>query len=348
MAATEFAAGATLNGDRYRLERRLGAGGMASVWLARDERLGRPVAIKALSDLLADDPDYVRRFQREARVAAGLSHPALVRVFDFGDVPRPYLVMEYLPCGTLAEHLRDHGPIKDPEALARTLLEALAHVHAGRIVHRDVKPGNVLLDRENHPRLTDFGIAQPEDASRLTQTGGVLGTMRYLAPEVLHGAPATPSSDLYSLGVLLRECAGEVPRGRLATLIERLTADDPADRPESAGRGLDLLESRVAEPEPTATTGRIMPSAREVIRDVLPRPRNPLPVRELADGGREYEIRFGKRGGAILLFILLAIGGVILLSTGGDKTAPRTPASKPDAPLSRQLDGLDRDVRRLR
>ena len=118
---SDFADGVTLAEGRYTLERRLGTGGMAAVWLARDERLGRPVAIKALSDTLADDEGYVRRFSREARVAAGLSHPNLVRVFDFGDDPRPYLVMEYVEGGTLAEHLREAERELDCDGLVRRL-----------------------------------------------------------------------------------------------------------------------------------------------------------------------------------------------------------------------------------
>ncbi len=205
---TDFSEGGTLAGGRYTLGRRLGTGGMAAVWLARDERLGRPVAIKALSDTLAGDEGYVRRFSREARVVAGLSHPNLVRVFDFGEDPRPYLVMEYVAGGTLAEHLRD-GRRLDCDGLVRRLLEALQHVHEARIVHRDVKPANVLMGTDGRARLTDFGIAQPEDATQLTQAGGVMGTMRYLAPEVLGGSPATPASDLYALGMLVRDCLGE-------------------------------------------------------------------------------------------------------------------------------------------
>ena len=233
---TEFAEGASLHDGRYTLERRLGAGGMAAVWLARDERLGRRVAIKALSDVLAGDEGYVRRFSREARVAAGLSHPNLVRVFDFGDDPRPYLVMEYVEGGTLAEHLRD-GRELDCDVLVRRLLEALDHVHEARIVHRDVKPANVLMGRDGRARLTDFGIAQPEDATQLTQTGGVMGTMRYLAPEVLGGEPATPASDLYALGMLMRDCI-EPGDDRLNALAGRLTAPEPGDRPQSAAAAL--------------------------------------------------------------------------------------------------------------
>ena len=318
---TEFAEGGSLADGRYTLERRLGTGGMAAVWLARDERLGRRVAIKALSDVLAGDERYVRRFSREARVAAGLSHPNLVRVFDFGDDPRPYLVMEYVDGGTLAEHLRE-GLEVDCEVLVRRLLEALEHVHAARIVHRDVKPANVLMGRDGRARLTDFGIAQPEDATHLTQAGGVMGTMRYLAPEVLGGEPATPVSDLYALGMLLRDCV-EPGEGPLVALADRLTAPEPDDRPQSAASALALLD---AGDPPTELT-RLMP-------------------RERPDGRREYEPRVGGRAIAIGLGVVAVVTVAIVIATGGDGGAP--PALPPrDASLTRQLDGLDRAVRAL-
>ena len=301
---TDLAAGVTLADDRYTLERRLGTGGMAAVWLARDQRLDRRVAIKALSDTLAGDEAYVRRFSREARLAAGLSHPNLVRVFDFGDDPRPYLVMEYVEGGTLAEHLRD-GRELDCEALLRRLLEALLHVHDARIVHRDVKPANVLMGRDGRARLTDFGIALPDDATQLTRTGGVMGTMRYLAPEVLHGEPATPVSDLYALGMLMRDCIGPED-GQLTALAGRLSAPDPRDRPRSAAAALALLED---EP-PT----RVIPVA-------APRPRMV----------------------AVGIGLLAAVIVLLAVTLGGDDEAP--PGLPPrDAPLARQLDGLDRAV----
>ncbi len=267
-AAHKLGPGATL-GDRYRLEERIAAGGMATVWLARDTELDRPVAVKVLSDVLAEDPSYVARFHREARVAAGLSHPNLVRMFDFsGESERPYLVMEYIEGGTLASRIAagQAGDI-DPRRLAEELLGALASIHAVGVVHRDVKPSNVLLDRDGHSRLTDFGIAQPQDATQITRTGEVIGTLKYMAPEIREGKPATARSDLYSCGVLLGECLEASQAPEVAALVERLTAPDPGDRPASAGDALTLLETapietvRMAEPLPTAAT---MPVSREI------------------------------------------------------------------------------------
>ena len=172
-----LAAGTELAGGRYALVEHLGSGGMASVWLATDERLGRQVAVKVMADLLADDERWLARFRREAKAAAALSHPNIVKVFDFGlEAGRPYLVMAHIPGGSLKDRLgADGAAALDAEALAGELLGALARVHAAGIVHRDVKPGNILLDHEGRTHLTDFGIARPQDATAMTQAGMVLG-----------------------------------------------------------------------------------------------------------------------------------------------------------------------------
>src|SRR6516225_11687638 len=151
MAGTELLIGTSLGEDgRYHLRRMLGTGGMSSVWLAEDERLGRRVAVKVLSDSLALDEAYVSRFEREARVAARLSHPNLVNVFDFSATPpRPYLAMEYVPGATLADLLHGRARARwDPESIFRQLMTALAYVHAAGIIHRDIKPSNVLVGRD--------------------------------------------------------------------------------------------------------------------------------------------------------------------------------------------------------
>src|SRR5919106_4817571 len=200
MRSDETPGSGTVLDGRYRLLRRLGSGGMAVVWVARDERLGRDVAVKVLSDVLAGDADYRRRFVREARVAARLNHPGLVGIHDFSaESERPYLVME-LVCGdTLADRIAaERAGELDLVALARELLGALAHIHAAGVVHRDVKPANVLIGTDGRARLTDFGIARPTDATALTQTGQVIGTLRYMSPEVQRGERATARSDLYS------------------------------------------------------------------------------------------------------------------------------------------------------
>jgi eukaryotic-like serine/threonine-protein kinase len=243
-----IARGERLKG-RYRLERTLGRGGMAAVWLGQDDVLDRPVAVKVLSDTIASDPSFVDRFRREARVAAGLSHPNLVRVFDFSDEgERPYLVMQFVPGENLATRL-DRGERVDCDQLARELLDALAHIHEVGILHRDIKPGNIILEPSGTAKLIDFGIALPPDATALTSTGLVLGTERYAAPEVMAGHPATERSDLYSCGLVLRACELHGSR-RLRALIAAMTSKEPRNRPPSAAQALSRLERPAVALEP--------------------------------------------------------------------------------------------------
>jgi serine/threonine protein kinase len=248
------APGVTL-GDRYRLEGRIASGGMATVWLARDTELERDVAVKVLSEVLAEKPDYVARFRREARVAARLANPSLVGMLDYSDeTERPYIVMEYVAGGTLAQRIAAGDADRiDAQRLARQLLSALGAIHAADVVHRDVKPSNILLDHAGNAHLTDFGIAQPEDATQITATGEVIGTLKYMAPEVLAGEPASERSDLYALGVVLGEALGEAPMPQLEALIDRLTATDPHERPASAAQAMTLLDTY----EDRATTATV-------------------------------------------------------------------------------------------
>lgn len=263
------AAGVRLRSGRYELVRRLGAGGAATVWLAEDTVLERQVAIKILAESLVTDTAWLARFRREARLAAGLQHPNLVSIYDFdADTERPYLVMAYLPGGSLDERL-DSGEHPDPEALARDVLAALATIHAAGIVHRDVKPGNVLLTADGRACLTDFGIARPEDATSITQVGQIPGTAHYMAPELWRGEPATERSDLFATGMLLAKLAGPGSPARLTGLVERLQAADPAQRPASADEALDLLGAE----EDVATTRLV---AADEDPPPLPRP-DPVP-----------------------------------------------------------------------
>src|SRR5436305_935009 len=206
--------GTTLNG-RYLLQARIGSGGMSTVYRALDETLERQVAVKLMNREVASDSDQLERFRREARAVAQLSHPNIVGVIDAGeDESRPYIVFEYVEGETLKERIRRLGrlPIAEAVAYAIEIARALGAAHARHIVHRDVKPQNVLLDEEGSAKVTDFGIARTLDEDGLTADGRVLGTTDYVSPEQALGQAVTGQSDLYSLGVALYEMVtGEVP-----------------------------------------------------------------------------------------------------------------------------------------
>jgi len=202
---------------RYRIESRLGSGGMSTVHLAFDERLERYVAVKLLAEHLASDPAFVSRFQREALAAARLIHPNIVQVFDSGlDEHRDqhYIVMEYIDGQSCAEILRDRGWLTTEETLPIVLgaCAGLDYAHRKGVVHRDVKPGNLLLGVDRAVKLADFGIAKATEQSSITQIGSVLGTAAYLAPEQGRGEEAGPPADIYALGVVTYQLlSGRLP-----------------------------------------------------------------------------------------------------------------------------------------
>ncbi len=202
---------------RYRLDSRLGFGGMSTVHLALDLRLERQVAVKLLAEHLAEDPAFVSRFQREAQAAARLVHPNVVQVFDSGRdeaAGHYFIVMEYIEGSSCAEILRDDGWVEVAEALSiiEQACEGLHYAHRHGVVHRDVKPGNLLRAREGEVKLADFGIAKATEQSSITQVGSVLGTAAYLAPEQARGEEAGPSADLYALGVVTYQLiSGRLP-----------------------------------------------------------------------------------------------------------------------------------------
>jgi eukaryotic-like serine/threonine-protein kinase len=201
----------TVAAGRYDVQRELGRGGMAQVYLARDRELDRPVALKVLMAHLGDDDGFRRRFLREARLAGRLSHPNVVRVYDAGESEgRPYIVMEYVPGRSLAECGR-LAPERVAE-LGRQACAGLQHAHDAGLVHRDIKPANLLLREDGVLKITDFGIARAAEMTRQTQAGTILGTAAYLAPEQIAGEDATRSADIYSLGAVLYELlAGRPP-----------------------------------------------------------------------------------------------------------------------------------------
>src|SRR5262249_21409526 len=202
---------------RYELERRLGIGGMSTVRLALDRRLERRVAIKLLAEHLADDPAFVSRFRREALAAARLVHPNVVQVFDFGfdeAAHQHFIVMEYVAGHSCAELLRERGHLDVDEAvnILAQACRGLDYAHRNGVVHRDVKPGNLLRNTDGVVKLADFGIAKAAEQSDITKVGSVLGTAAYLSPEQTRGEPAEPGSDLYALGVVAYQLlAGRLP-----------------------------------------------------------------------------------------------------------------------------------------
>ena len=227
--------GTTTIAGRYRVEGRLGIGGMSTVHLAFDERLERYVALKLLAEHLADDPLFVSRFRREALAAARLVHPNIVQVFDFGfdeGHHQHFIVMEHVPGHSCAELLRDRGHL-DVEQAVEIVAQAcrgLDYAHRNGVVHRDVKPGNLLVSDADVVKLADFGIARATDQSSITQVGSVLGTAAYLAPEQARGEEAGPRADLYSLGVV----AYQLLSGRLpyeATSLSELALKQQRESP---------------------------------------------------------------------------------------------------------------------
>jgi len=286
----------TLFDGRYRIVRKLGTGGMANVYLAEDEVLGRRVAIKILNDRHAGDDQFVERFRREAKNAASLSHPNIVSIYDRGEAEGTYYIaMEYLDGRSLKELIVARGPAPVNVAIdyARQILAALRFAHRHGIVHRDIKPHNVLVDAEGRLKVTDFGIARA-GASQMTEAGSIIGTAQYLSPEQAKGAPVDQTSDLYSVGVVLYELLtgavpftgdtpveiamkhlsstpeppsirrAEVPRD-LDKVVLRALAKDPADRYQSAEE-MDADLARVA------SGAAVSPATEEAATAIISRP----------------------------------------------------------------------------
>src|SRR3954454_11577472 len=238
----------TVIGGRYKLEHPLGRGGMSEVYAAEDLELGRRVALK----LLAPDADS-DRFEREARAVAALAHPNVMQLYDYGeDHERPYMVLEYVPGGTLEERLAEANgkPLPDEEARAISagIAAGLAHAHSRGVIHRDLKPANVLFDEEGRPKLADFGIARmAAGEGTLTEAGTVLGTAAYISPEQASGEPATAASDVYSFGVMLyRMLTGRLPFESADPMELVMMNRDVPPPPISEGRpdAPGLVESR--------------------------------------------------------------------------------------------------------
>ncbi|HEU5472892.1 MAG TPA: protein kinase [Actinophytocola sp.] len=330
---------------RYRLVERLGGGGMGVVWRAYDERLHRKVAVKqlVLPPELAESEtrDAKRRAMREGRIAARLQHPHSIAVFDvIEEDGEPYLIMEYLPSRSLWEVLAERGVLPPDEAakIGTQLAAALTSAHAAGVVHRDVKPGNVLLDPDGTVKITDFGISRAVEDVTLTATGMIAGTPAYLAPEVARGEPATFASDVYSLGATLyaavegrppfgttdnaiallhKVASGQsdppVQAGPLTGLLTRMLDNDPAARPTMAEVGTELAD------EPAAPVPAVAPPAPPTVRMAPEAPR-PEPARPW----RRRPVL------AVAAVVLLAVIGVVLALVSNRDT-PSTGTAAPPA-----------------
>src|SRR5918994_4860035 len=325
--------------DRFVLEHELGSGGMARVYLGRDEVLDRPVAVKVLNPVHGGT-DIGNRFEREVRTAARLAHPNIVQVYDAGEAPFDgrktfYIVMEYVPGGDLKALIDERGRLSGPEltGLADEVCAGLAHAHGRGVIHRDIKPHNILLDEGGHAKVTDFGIARALDTTQQTRTGSFLGTALYSSPEQLQGQKVTPKSDVYSLGVTLYQAAtGEPPfsggspleiasqhvsktpipcreRGAdvskdLEALILACLAKNPDERPTAEG-----MRSRLEAEIPFAGATQAQPAA-PVIAPASPE-QSQVPPPGDRSGGAVRRDHKQRRMGLLAVVALLAVLAVI-------------------------------------
>lgn len=338
---------------RYRVVDRLGTGGMAEVWRAEDEVLGRSVAVKILHPQYASEENFVARFRQEAQAAANLSHPNIVNVYDWGREDDTYfIVMEYLPGKNLKEILEERGNLRPDQAIeiGRQVASALAYAHKSGIVHRDIKPHNIILSREGQVKVTDFGIARVQKGGQLTQTGSVMGTAQYISPEQAQGKETTPSTDIYSLGIVLYELlTGSVPfDGESAVAValkqvnehpvapralnsaipgdlEKVVLKAMAKQPELRYRGADeLAEDLTRVSQGTAPrraddrTTAVMPTvpAGSDVTAVMPAAGAPSPA-----GGRPGRVERRKSNTwvwvvVVLLLVIAATGGAWALISG--------------------------------
>ncbi len=339
-----------LLGGRYLLTERIAGGGMGEVWAATDEVLGRPVAVKILRREYADDPTFLERFRAEARHAAGLSHSGIAAVYDYGeDDGSPFIVMELVPGEALSAEMAREGAIAPDRTLDIIGQAALALqvAHDGGVIHRDVKPGNLLLTPDGTVKITDFGIARATDSVPLTLTGAIMGTAYYISPEQASGESVTPASDVYSLGIVAYECLTgrrpfdgntpvnvalaqvreeppALPAGipePVTALVMRMLAKDPADRPASAGElGREALALRSAGDAQTPATKTLPVADADATRVV-----GPVPARGGSDTNPGFVLPPLRQPRAWLPYVIAAaVVLVLVLATARACSSPDT------------------------
>jgi serine/threonine-protein kinase len=303
---------------RYRLESRIATGGMGVVWRATDTRLNRPVAVKVLKHEYTDDPQFRARFETEARNAAALQHPGIAGVYDYASDPQgaeaPYLVMELVegePLSTLLQQARTSGRTLDPDVVRDLLAQtadALAVAHRAGIVHRDVKPANLIVTPDRKVKVTDFGIARAADSAQITRTGAVMGTPQYLSPEQARGNPSTPASDVYALGVVAFEC-----------LVGR--------RPFEAESAVATALAHLQQPVPELPAD-VPPDLAAIVRRALAKD----PAERYADGAALAAALRGASTGAVAT---QSDDATVVLPAGGVPVTAPVPAGSPTPHLDR-------------
>jgi serine/threonine protein kinase len=327
-------------GGRYRIVRALGAGGMAVVELAEDIELRRPVAIKLLADNLARDDDLRRRFLREARLVAALTHTNIVHVYDLGEHGgRPYFVMEHVEGETLADLVEREGRVEPVRAvdLVVQACHGVEAAHAAGLVHRDLKPQNLLLRADGVLKVADFGIARPSDGTQLTAAGSVLGSAAYVAPEQVAGGEVSAATDVYGLGAVLYELlTGRAPRtgSSLAELVSG--TPKPIVAPSELAPGiherLEQVVMRALAADPDARPASAHALAAELVAALADEPTRPLPQRRTHRVSRRRRLPLLLASGAVLL---IALGvGLALGLRGGSSAAPPPPRPARIAPVA--------------